>query len=160
MSRKTVWTKSKVNKLREMLDAGIGTTAIAKKLKVGISSVSQKKQELGYPISFKVVWSKKEDDLLIEYVNEGLDDTTIAIELGRSEETIVKRKEFLGCLNPNCTNYYDTTYNYIIYQCKKQKSIKIAAIVLDLSEKTIKKRLAEAEKLGYIKRSELKELLA
>lgn len=160
MSRKTVWTESKVNKLREMLNFGMGTTAIAKRLKVSIGTVCNKKRELGYPITFKVAWSKKEDDLLIEYVNEGLDDFTIAIELGRPEETIVKRKEFLGCLIPNCTNYYDTTYNYIIYQCKKQKSIKIAAIVLDLSEKTIKKRLAEAEKLGYIKRTELKELLA
>ena len=136
MSRKTVWTKCKVNKLREMLDAGMGTTAIAKRLKVGISSVSQKKQQLGYSISFKVVWSKKEDDLLIEYVNEGiLGDTTIAIELGRSEESIIKRKEFLGCLIPNCTNYYDTTYKYIIYQCEKQLNIKMASVVLGLSEK-------------------------
>lgn len=158
---KTVWTEEKLNDLKKMLNSGMGTREISEILKISKPTISRKRKELGYKLERKTNWSKEEENFLIQCLNNGIDNKTISLELGRSETSIINKMKLLGNSEDlKIKNYYDTTYKYIIYQCKKQLNIKIASVVLNLSEKTVINKLLEAEKLGYINKLELKKFLS
>lgn len=104
-------------------------------------------------------WTEDENRKLMEYYFKGYDNKKLAELLGRTEAAITNQRNYLD-LNDSYKFKWDSiTYNYLIYQLRKMKNLKLAQSNLGLSKKTINNKIIDCVKLGYLKKSEARRFL-
>lgn len=104
-------------------------------------------------------WTEDENRKLMEYYFKGYDNKKIAELLGRTEHAITNQRNYLD-LNDSYKFEWDSiTYNYLIYQLRKMENLKLAQAHLGLCKKTIKNKIIDCVKLGYLNKCEARSFL-
>ncbi|OPX48483.1 hypothetical protein [Clostridium thermobutyricum] len=104
-------------------------------------------------------WTEEELEELTRYYYKGYDDKKIAELLKRSEFAVKNKRYFLDLYDSYNFEWDLRTYNYLIYQLRKMKNLKSAPSILKLSKGTIKNKIIDCVKLGYLNKCEARSFL-